>query len=188
VPGFGPSSSAVYGGDVVAASIYGFAYPWTLVAPEPIAAVSAAAGNVAQQGLEYLNGDGNSFDPSQVETSATVAFGTQLALGELPLPFISTSPLTKQLATKLGKGTISNVSNAALTNVMVSGAPADFIGSLTTSYVQTQTGNSHANTSQNFQAGLSTAMSIASPSLSLTIQLAQAAISLAKAVIAAHSH
>jgi RHS repeat-associated protein len=70
---FGPGSSAVYGGDVVAASIYGFAYPWTLVAPEPIAAVSAAAGNVAQQGLEYLNGDGNSFDPSQVETSATVA-------------------------------------------------------------------------------------------------------------------
>jgi hypothetical protein len=88
----------------------------------------------------------------------------------------------------LGKGTISNVSNAALTNVMVSGAPADFIGNLTTSYVQTQTDNSHANTSQNFQAGLSTAMSIASPSLSLTIQLAQAAISLAKAVIAAHSH
>ena len=54
---FGPSSNAVYGGDIVAASLYGFAYPWTLVAPEPVAAVSAAAGNVAQQGLEYISGD-----------------------------------------------------------------------------------------------------------------------------------
>jgi RHS repeat-associated protein len=74
---FGPSSSAVYGGDTVAASIYGFAYPWTLVAPEPIAAVSAAAGNVAQQGLEYLSGDRISYDPLGTQTAATAAFGSQ---------------------------------------------------------------------------------------------------------------
>jgi RHS repeat-associated protein len=103
---FGQSGSAVYGGDVVASAIYGFAYPWTLVAPEPIAAASAAAGNVAQQGLEYLSGDSTSYDPSETQTAATVAFGSQLAIGELPLPFISASPLTKRITTQLENGTI----------------------------------------------------------------------------------
>jgi hypothetical protein len=53
---FGQSSSAVYGGDIVASSLYGFG-------------VSAAAGNVAQQGLEYLGGDRSSFDPQQVQVA-----------------------------------------------------------------------------------------------------------------------
>src|SRR5215831_8868679 len=90
---FGPSSSAVYGGDTVAASLYGFAYPWTLLAPEPIAGASAAVGNVTQQGLEYLSGDRTAFDFTQVQTAATVAVGAQLAIGELPLPFIGAGPL-----------------------------------------------------------------------------------------------
>jgi hypothetical protein len=80
------------------------------VAPEPIAAASAAAGNVAQQGLEYLSGDRTSYDPSETQTAATVAFGSQLAIGELPLPFISANPLAKRITTQLENGTISNVS------------------------------------------------------------------------------
>jgi RHS repeat-associated protein len=54
---FGQSSKAVYGGDIVGASLYGFAYPWTLVAPVPVAVVAGGAGNAAQQGFEYLSGD-----------------------------------------------------------------------------------------------------------------------------------
>jgi hypothetical protein len=110
-----------------------------------------------------------------------------IVLSRFPEPalFISASPLTKQIATKLGKGTISNVSGATLGNIMVSGAPDDFVGNFTTSYMQTQVNNFHA--LQNFQAGVSTAMSAISPSLSLTIGIAEAAIGLAKAVIAAHT-
>ena len=88
---FGPSSNAVYGGDIVAASIYGGAYPWTLVAPAPIAAFSAGAGNVTQQGLEFLSGDRTSFDASQVGISASAAYGVQAGLGKLPIPLISAS-------------------------------------------------------------------------------------------------
>jgi len=109
----GPSSLAVYGGDIVGAAMYGFAYPYAVAYPEPVAAISAAAGNVAQQGFEYLSGDRQSFDASQVQTAGTVAFGTQLALGSLPIPIISGSALSKQIATKLQRGTISNVSNGA---------------------------------------------------------------------------
>jgi RHS repeat-associated protein len=185
---FGPSSSAVYGGDVVAASLYGFAYPWTLAAPEPIAAVSAAAGNVAQQGLEYLSGDRSSFDPYQVRTAATVAFGGQMALGELPFPFMSASPLEKQLSTKLQRGLISNVTTPTLTKVMVYQAPGTYAGNLTTSYAQTQVNN--ANPSRynlNTVSSLSYALSMSSPSLAATIAIAQAAISLAQTVIASYT-
>jgi RHS repeat-associated protein len=185
---FGQSSSAVYGGDVVASALYGFAYPWTLVAPEPIAAASAAAGNVTQQGLEYLSGDRTSFDSMQVRTAATVAFGTQLALGELPIPFISAGPLAKQMATKLEKGTISNVSNATLGKIMTSGAPGDFAGNYASNYVQTQVNKVNLN---NFNLdtarSISTALSIGIPSLSTTIALANVAVSLAQNVIASHS-
>jgi RHS repeat-associated protein len=66
---FGQSSSAVYGGDIVGASLYGFAYPYTLVAGVPIAAVAGGAGNAAQQGFEYLSGDRTSFDALQVQSS-----------------------------------------------------------------------------------------------------------------------
>ena len=184
---FGPSNSAVYGGDTVAAAIYGFAYPCTLVAPEPIAAVSAAAGNITQQGLEYLSGDRNSYDPLQSQTAATVAFGSQLVLGELPLPFISASPLTKQIATKLENGSISNVSNATLGNIVTSGAPADFAGNFATSYIQSHVNVGNINDFQNYESVASMALSTASPSLSLTISLAQATIELAQTVIAAHS-
>jgi RHS repeat-associated protein len=106
---YGQSGPAVYGGDVVGASLYGVAYPWTLVAPVPIAAISGGAGNASQQGLEYLSGDRTSFDPSQVQSSAAISGGTQLALGWLPLPFISGSSLERQIATKLERQSISHV-------------------------------------------------------------------------------
>ncbi len=114
---FGQSSSAVYGGDVVGASIYGGAYPWTLVAPLPFAAVSGGAGNAAQQGFEYLSGDRTSVSPSDVGNAAMISGGTQLALGWLPIPFIGASSLEKQMATKLEKGTISRVSNSTMTKI-----------------------------------------------------------------------
>lgn len=180
---FGASSAAVYGGDIVASSLYGFAYPWTLVAPEPVAAASAAVGNVAQQGLEYLSGDRTSFDPSQVQLAGTVAFGTQLALGPLPMPFVSGGPLAKQMATKLQRGTISNVSNATLGKIMRAGAPGDFAGNFASSYLQTRLNNSNSNYANTARV-LSTALSTSSPSLSMTISIAQSAIQLAKAVIA----
>jgi RHS repeat-associated protein len=182
---FGPSSSAVYGGDVVASSLYGFGYPWTLVAPEPVAAVSAAAGNITQQGLEYVSGDRTSFDPLQVRAAATEAFGIQLAVGPLPIPFISSS-LEKQMATKIQRGVISQVSNATLGKIMTSGAPKDFAGNFAASYVQTQFSPSNYNL--NSARGISTALSMNSPSLSTTITLAKAAISLAQSVIASHSN
>jgi RHS repeat-associated protein len=185
---FGPSSSAVYGGDVVAASLYGRAYPWTLVAPEPAAAVSAAAGNVAQQGLEYLSGDRSSFDLNQVRTTATVAFGAQMALGELPFPFMSASPLEKQISTKLQRGLISNVTTPTLGKIMSYQAPGTYAGNLTTSYAQTQANN--ANLSRfnlSTVGGISYALSMSTPSLASTIAIAQAAISLAQNVIASCS-
>jgi RHS repeat-associated protein len=55
---FGRSSPAVYGGDIVGGAMYGFAYRYAIGFPEPVAAISAAAGNVAQQGFEYLSGEG----------------------------------------------------------------------------------------------------------------------------------
>jgi RHS repeat-associated protein len=185
---FGPSSPAVYGGDIVAASLYGFAYPWTLVAPEPIAAISAAAGNVTQQGLEYVSGDRTSFDSGQLKSAATVAFGSQLALGNLPLPFISAGSLEKQMATKLQRGLISNVSNPTLAKIMVNQAPGAFAGNFATNYVQTKFNN--ANLSRfnlGTAASLSTALSMSTPSLGTTIAFAQAAIQLARSVIAART-
>jgi hypothetical protein len=159
-----------------------------LVAPEPVAAVSAAAGNATEQGLEYLSGDRSSFDPYQVRTAATVAFGGQLALGELPVPFVSASPLEKQISTKLQRGLISNVSTPTLGKIMMSQAPGTFAGNLTTSYAQTQVNN--ANLSRfnlSTASGISFALSMSTPSLSTTIALAQAAISLAQSVIASYS-
>jgi hypothetical protein len=110
----------VYGGDIVGASLYGFAYPYTLVAGVPIAAVAGGTGNAAQQGFEYLSGDRTSFDTSQVQSSGIIAGGTQLALGFLPIPFIGSSALAKQMATKLEKGTISRVSNNTMTKIAIS--------------------------------------------------------------------
>jgi RHS repeat-associated protein len=176
----GPSSPAVYGGDIVGAAIYGFAYPYAAVFPEPVAAGSAAAGNVVQQGLEYLSGDRASFDPLQVQTAATVAFGTQLALANLPIPILSASPLSKQITTKLEKGLISNVSNGTLTKIGISNAPSSIVGNFTTNFVQTQISNTGIS-SMVYQQGISTALS-----MSLTVSLAKAAISLAQAVIASH--
>jgi RHS repeat-associated protein len=184
---FGPSGSAVYGGDTVAASLYGFAYPWTTLAPEPIAGASAAVGNVAQQGLEYLSGDRTSFDPTQVQTAATVAVGTQLALGELPLPFIAAGSLEKQMATKLQRGLISNVSNPTLGKIMMSQTPGSFVGNFGTSYVQTQVNANVSRFNINTVSGLSTALSASSPSFSATIAVAQAAIRLAQTVIATYT-
>jgi RHS repeat-associated protein len=185
---FGPSSSAVYGGDIVAASLYGFAYPWTLAAPEPVAAVSAAAGNVAQQGLEYLSGDRSSFDPYQVRTAATVAFGGQFALGEPPFPFMSASPLEKQMATKLQRGLISNVSTPTLGKIMTYQAPGTVSGNFTTTYAQTQVNNANLGRfNLSTVGGISYALSMSSPSLATTIAIAQAAISLAQSVIASYS-
>jgi RHS repeat-associated protein len=186
---FGQSSAAVYGGDIVAASLYGFAYPWTLVAPEPVAAVSAAAGNVAQQGFEYLSGDRTSFDPYEVRVAATTALGAQLALlGELPLPFIAAGPLEKQIATKLQRGLISNVTNPTLGKIMASQAPGTFAGNYATTYVQTQANNAGlGNYNLSTVGGISAALQYSAPSLSTTIALAKAAISLAQSVIASYS-
>jgi hypothetical protein len=185
---FGPSSSAVYGGDVVAASLYGFAYPWTLVAPEPVAAVSAGAGNVAQQGLEYISGDRSSFDPYQVRTAATVAFAGQMALGELPFPFMSASPLEKQVSTKLQRGLISNVTTPTLAKIMINQVPGTYAGNLATSYAQTQVNSANpSGFNLNTVGGLSYALSMSNPSLATTIAIAQAAISLAQSVIASYT-
>ena len=180
----GPSSLAVYGGDIVGASMYGFAYPYAVAFPEPVAAISAAAGNVAQQGFEYLSGDRKSFDPTQVQTAGTVAFGTQLALGSLPIPIISGSALSKQIATKLQRGTISNVSNATLSKIGMSNAPGSVVGNFTANFAQTQFNN--ANFNLNTARGISAALSMGSPSVSQTIVLAKAAIQLAKSVIASY--
>ena len=146
---------------------------------------------MTQQGLEYLSGDRSSYDPLQTKIAATAAFGSQLVIGDLPLPFISSSPLTKQIATKLGKGTISRVSNETLGKIMISGAPADAAGSFATNYVQSHPNYFFMNNSQNYQQSISMASSQTSLSLSLTINIAQAAIKLAQAAItsyASHSH
>jgi RHS repeat-associated protein len=86
---FGQSSAAAYGGDTVSSALYGFAYPWTLVAPTAVAAISSGIGNIAQQGLEFLSGDRNSFDPSAVLSSAGLAGSVQWGLGEVPIRLIS---------------------------------------------------------------------------------------------------
>jgi RHS repeat-associated protein len=178
---FGRSSPAVYGGDIVGGAMYGFAYRYAIGFPEPVAAISAAAGNVAQQGFEYLSGDRKFFDSSQVQTAATVAFGTQLAVGSLPIPIISSSALSKQIATKLQRGTISNVSNATLSKIGVSNAPGSVIGNFTTNFAQTRFNNANLNTVKGISAALS-----GSPSVSQTISLARAAIQLAQSVIASY--
>jgi RHS repeat-associated protein len=177
----GPSGPAVYGGDVVGGALYGFAYPYAIEFPEPVAAVSAAAGNAAQQGFEYLSGDRGSFDLTQTQSAGTVAFFTQLAVANLPIPILSSSPLSKQMSTKLEKGLISHVSNDTLTKIGISNAPSSVVGNFTTNFVQSQVGRILP--TQTFQS-VSTAMSLSSPSYSATISIAQAAISLAKTVIA----
>jgi RHS repeat-associated protein len=179
---FGQSSRAVYGGDIVGASLYGFAYPWTLVAPVPVAAGAGGAGNAAQQGFEYLSGDRTSFDASQVRSSAMVAGATQLGLGFLPIPF--TSALTKQITTKLEKGIISRVSNNTMTKIAASNAPGSFVGNFATNYAQTQFNNLNLGSTRNYASALS--MALPGSSLSTTISIAQAAIQLAQSVIASY--
>jgi len=181
---FGRSSPAVYGGDVVGAALYGFAYPYAAAFPEPVAGVSAAIGNAAQQGFEYLSGDRSSFDPYQTRVAGTVAFGTQLTLGSLPIPIIGSSPLAKQISTKLQRGLISNVSDNTLTKIGISNAPGSMVGNFTTSFVQNQIGRFAP--VQNYGFGLGTAMSMSSPSYSATISIAQSAIQLAQSAIAAY--
>jgi RHS repeat-associated protein len=178
---FGRSSPAVYGGDIVGGAIYGFAYRYTIGFPEPVAAISAAAGNVAQQGFEYLSGDRKSFDSSQVQTAATVAFGTQLAVGSLPIPILSGSALSKQIATKLQREMISNVSNATLSKIGISNAPGSLVGNFTATFAQSRFNSVNLNTVK----GISSALS-GSPSVSQTISLAKAAIQLAQSVIASY--
>ena len=184
---FGQSSSAVYGGDIVGASLYGFAYPWTLVAGVPIAAAAGGAGNAAQQGFEYLSGDRTSFDASQVQSSGLIAGGTQLGLGFLPIPFIGSSALAKQMATKLEKGSISRVSNNTMTKIAASNAPGSFVGNFATTYAQTQFNNFASGSSRNY-GSVASALSMALPgsSLSTTISIAQAAIQLAQSAIATY--
>jgi RHS repeat-associated protein len=184
---FGQSSSAVYGGDVVVAALYGFAYPWTLVAGVPIATVAGGAGNAAQQGFEYLSGDRSSFDASQVQSSGLIAGGTQLGLGFLPIPFIGSSALAKQMATKLEKGTISRVSNNTMTKIAISNAPGSVVGNFATNYAQTQVNNFASGSSRNY-GSIATALSMVLPGsgLSTTISIAQAAIQLAQNVIASY--
>jgi RHS repeat-associated protein len=184
---YGPSSPAVYGGDVVGGAIYGFAYPYAVAFPEPVAAVAAAAGNATQQGLEYLSGDRSTFDPSQVQVAGTSAFGVQFALGSLPIPIISAGPLQKQIATKLQKGIISNVSGQTLNKIAISNVPGSFVGNFATNYVQGRIGNANVTSIGGYQ-GISTALSMSQPgsSVSLTISLAKAAIQLAQVVIAAY--
>src|SRR5262249_8284001 len=137
---FGRSSPAVYGGDVVGSTLYGFAYPYAIAFPEPLAAASAAAGNAAQQGFEYLSGDRSLFIVNDVRIAAALGSGTQLAVGNLPVPMISGSSLSKQIATKLQKGTISNVSDATLTKIAASNAPGSVVQNFTTNFVQNQVG------------------------------------------------
>jgi RHS repeat-associated protein len=181
---FGQSSSAVYGGDIVGASLYGFAYPWTLVAGVPIATLAGGAGNAAQQGFEYLRGDRTSFDTSQVQSSGLIAGGTQLGLGFLPIPFISSSALAKQMATKLDKGTISHVSNNTMSKIAVSNARGSVVGNFATNYAQTQFNNLNLSSTRTYASALS--MALPGSSLSTTINIAQAAIQLAQSVIASY--
>jgi RHS repeat-associated protein len=181
---YGQSSRAVYGGDIVSAALYGFAYPYTLTAPVPIAAASGGLGNAAQQGFEYLSGDRTSFDLSQVQSSATIAGGTQFALGFLPIPFISASSLEKQITTKLDKGMISRVSQPTLTKIAISNAPGSFAGNFATNYAQSQFGGFNFGSGGGYQR-TAMALSAALPgsSLATTINIANAAIQLAQAVI-----
>ena len=181
---FGQSSSAVYGGDIVGASLYGFAYPWTLAAGVPIATVAGGAGNAAQQGFEYLSGDRTSFDASQAQSSGLIAGGIQLGLGFLPIPFIGSSALAKQMGTKLEKGTISRVSNNTMTKIAASNAPGSFVGNFATNYAQTQFNNLNLGSTRNYASALS--MALPGSSLSTTISIAQAAIHLAQSVIASY--
>jgi hypothetical protein len=174
----------VYGGDIVGASLYGFVYPWTLVAGVPIATAAGGAGNAAQQGFEYLSGDRRSFDASQVQSSGLIAGGTQLGLGFLPIPFIGSSALSKQMATKLEKGTISRVSSNTMSKIAISNAPGSFVGNFTTSYAQTQFNSLNLGSTRNYAGALS--MALSGSSLATTVSIARAAIQLAQSVIASY--
>ena len=154
-----------------------------LCCPGPIAAFSAGAGNVTQQGLEFLSGDRTSFDASQVGISASAAYGVQAGLGKLPIPLISASSLTKQISTKLSKGLISNVSDATMRKIITKGAPSDVIGNFATNYAQDRM--NYVNNAPASNAIISGAMyGNSSYVYNQTISLAQQAIQLAKQVIA----
>jgi RHS repeat-associated protein len=183
---FGQSSPAVYGGDVVSASLYGLAYPWTLVAPVPFAAASGGAGNVAQQGIEYIGGDRTAFDPSQVQSSAVISGGTQLAVGWLPIPFISGSSLERQIATKLERGSISRVSGSTLTKIAISNAPGSFVGNFATNYAQTRFSSAFNSSSSYQSAAMALSSNLPGSSLSTTINIARVAIQLAQAVLSSY--
>jgi RHS repeat-associated protein len=169
------SSTEVYAGDISAAIVYGFFAPATLVAPVPMAGIAGWWGNVSQQMGEMANGKRNSFDSKEANNAGAIAAGAQLTVGNLPIPFVSNS-LAKQMATKLERGSISNVSGSTLAKISSNGAPNSVMTNYANNYAQSNSGRM-------FQ---SSAVSFTSPSQSGIIQLAQATIQLARSVIASY--
>ncbi|QHP67453.1 hypothetical protein EI171_08440 [Bradyrhizobium sp. LCT2] len=169
------SSMEVYAGDISAAIVYGFFAPATLVAPVPMAAIAGTWGNVSQQMGEIANGKRSSFDFKEANSAGAIAAGAQLTVGNLPIPFVSNS-LAKQMATKLQRGSISNVTERTLSKISRNGAPGSVITNFASNYAQSYGGKL-------FQ---SSATSLTSPSQSGIIQLAQATIQLARSVIASY--
>src|SRR5205807_1605503 len=104
-----------------------------------------------------------------------ISAGAQLTVGNLPIPFVSNS-LAKQMATKLQRGSISNVTGPTLAKISRNGAPSSLITNFASNYSQNNNGKM-------FQTS---AVSFSSPSQSAIIQLAQATIQLAKSVIASY--
>ena len=170
------TSAEEYSGILSASTVYGFAYPATLVAPVPIAAVAGWWGNVSQQMGEIANGKRTSVDLSEANYAGALSASVQLTVGNAPIPFVSNS-LSKQIATKLERGTIRNVKDATLNKIMRTEAPSSIIGSFATNYAQSYSGG---------KMPQMPSVSFTSPSQSGIIQLAQATIQLAQSVIASY--
>jgi hypothetical protein len=124
---------------------------------------------------EMANGKRNSFDSQEANNAGAISAGAQLTVGNVPIPFISNS-LAKQMATKLERGSISNVSGATMAKITRNGAPSSMMTNVATNYAQNNSG-------RGFQ---SSGISFTSPSQSGIIQLAQATIQLARSVIASY--
>jgi RHS repeat-associated protein len=110
------SSMEVYAGDASAAIVYGFFAPATLVAPVPMAGIAGWWGNISQQMGEIANGKRSSFDSTEANNAGAISAGVQVTVGNLPIPFVSNS-LAKQMATKLQRGSISNVSGPTMAKI-----------------------------------------------------------------------
>jgi RHS repeat-associated protein len=168
------SSMEVYAGDVSAAIVYGFFAPATLVAPIPMAGIAGWWGNISQQMGEMANGKRGTFDLSEANNAGVISTGAQGTVGTLPIPFVSNS-LAKQMATKLDRRIISDVSGPTLSKITKSGAPSSMVTNYASNYAQSK-----------FNTGVSTGVSFTSPSQSPIIQLARAAIQLAQSAIASY--